>query len=394
MRCAETRRNPVRLASVVTAAGRGSPGRPRRGTCGASAWSNSPSTSFCIAPPSSLASASTARLSLPRDRRARSTCELGDDDVVGRGLVDRRARLGVEQLGDERRRHRRVAAGAQQRRGGRDRELARGGGILEALAAIHLGDHRVGELSAAPAGAARPATASSPGRARRRAACGAAGETLVDMDEEIAVVAHLAERAGLAAVGRERGLAGSRCRRRQIGGLARLVRCRRCRRRWPSLSSARTSAPRRRSSRRRRCASSMWLATSAMRSAASVARDLLLELVLDLVEGLLLRRLDAGDAQDVPAERALDRLGGGALLQREGGVGELGRQVGALDPAEIERGGIARSSPRPWRRSAKFLPGGERALGLLRRGLVGQQHLLRPGAARACGIRPCGLVNS
>ena len=105
-----------------------------------------------------------------------------------------------------------------------------------------------------------------------------------------------------------------------------------------------------------------------------VARDLELQLVLDLVERPGLARLDAADAQDMPAEAALDRRRRRVVRRRERRVGKLGREIGALHPAEIERLRIVHLRH-------VLGDGGEILAALkLRRGglggcLVGQQHL-------------------
>ncbi len=88
----------------------------------------------------------------------------------------------------------------------------------------------------------------------------------------------------------------------------------------------------------------------------------------------------------MPAESCLHRVGHLARLQREGRVGELGGQILLGDVAEIDRLFVLLRST--GRNRGKVLAGVEQRLGRLRRGLVGQDDLLK-----VAPFRPGELVD-
>ncbi len=194
------------------------------------------------------------------------------------------------------------------------------------------------------------------------------------MDDEVAVIADLAERAGLAAGGRKRRVQDAVARLRSRDGLP-----------VGSVPGGVDVGERGRleavllhhvgkgAAAGQRVVDLVGDIGDAV--AGVVARDLGPELVLDLIEGLRLRRLDAVELQDVPAEGALERRRGVALFKRERGIGKLRRQVGLADPAEIERAGIVGLGDRLGHRG-EILAGNELGLRLLGRRLVAEQHLL------------------
>ncbi len=195
------------------------------------------------------------------------------------------------------------------------------------------------------------------------------------MDEEIAVVAELAQRAGLALARGEgcvaaprRSVAAGRsaCRRRR--GLAHRWSAIFCVLRPNFCTTCSKDAP-------PAAASSMSFAVLAIASPAASRWISLGQRVLHRIEALRRRRLDVGDHQDVPAEAGLHRIAGLALGQREGDAAKLLRQIVFLHPAEIGRGSIGIGQR--LRDGREILAAIELRLRVLGGRFIGQQHLLR-----------------